>query len=714
LIGNGFEQSDGRDPRCQLGYIETSMSYEPSPHEFSTEPAASREIEDLLDELARLAASDLSVRQFHELLLERAVQGLAAVGGAIWLRSSDGQIHLECQFRLDAIPLAENWADAQRHTQLLAAVLAKNEGRVVAPRSTLVGEPQTVNPTDYLLVLAPLPGGTGQRSRPVEGASGLIEVFQRPNVAPLAQHGALRFLDAIGELASDFGRHRELRELRDRGALWRQFEQFAAEVHGSLELSRVAYTIANDGRGLIGCDRLSVAMVRRSHCRLIAVSGIDKLDRRADVVRSLEQLATAVTAAGEPFWYVEGESHAPPQVEGPLELVLDETHARGLAVLPLQRSPESRLEESQTDASVSGPAIAALIVERFDATGFDSAERERIAAVCRQSASALSNAQTHESVPLLPVWRTLGRIGWLAQARQLPKTVLALVLIAAAAIALAVIPADFEIAARGELQPKRRQEVFARSDGIVDRIMVEQGQKVAAEDLLVVLKKPQFEFEFSRLLGEIQTAQAKLSAIQASRLATGRDSAANTPDKINQLTAEEEEGKSLLLSLEKQQKILIAQRKDLELRSPLDGTVVTWNAKDLLAARPVARGQALLTVDDLAGPWVVELQVADNRIGHVVEAQERDKPELPVAFILATGPGVSYEGKVGRVALSTETDKATGSTVLVTVAFDRSAIPPEQLRPGATVTAKIHCGRRSLGYVWLHELWETIQSRVLF
>lgn len=680
------------------------MSYEPSPHEFSTEPAASREIEDLLDELARLAASNLSARQFHELLLERAVQGLAAVGGAIWLRSSDGQIHLECQFRLDAIPLAENWADAQRHTQLLAAVLGKNEGRVVAPRSTLTGEPQAVNPTDYLLVLAPLP----------EGAGGLIEVFQRPNVAALVQHGYLRFLDAIGELASDFGRHRELRELRDRGALWRQFEQFAAQVHGSLDLSRVAYTIANDGRGLIGCDRLSVAMVRRSHCRLVAVSGIDKLDRRAEVVRSLEQLATAVTAAGEPFWYVEGESHPPPQIEGPLELVLDETHARGLAVLPLHRLPESRPDESETDASASGPSIAALIVERFDATGFDSAERERIVAVCRQSASALSNAQTHESVPLLPVWRTLGRIGWLAQARQLPKSVLALVLIAAAAIALSVIPADFDIAARGELQPKRRQEVFAQSDGIVDRIMVEQGQKVTAEDLLVVLKKPQLDFEFSRLLGEIQTAQAKLSAIQASRLATGRDSAANTPDKINQLTAEEEEVKSLLLSLEKQKKILMAQQKDLELRSPLDGTVVTWNAKDLLAARPVARGQALLTVDDLAGPWVVELQVADNRIGHVVEAQERDKPDLPVAFILATGPGVSYEGRVGRVALSTETDKATGSTVLVTVAFDRVAIPPEQLRPGATVTAKIHCGRRSLGYVWLHELWETIQSRVLF
>ncbi|HEV2969124.1 MAG TPA: biotin/lipoyl-binding protein [Pirellulales bacterium] len=693
------------------------MSYEPSPHEFASEPVAGREIEDLVDDLARLAGSDLTGRQFHQLVLERAVEGLAAVGGAIWIRSADGQIHLECQFRLDAIPLAENWADAQRHTQLLAAVLATGEGRVIAPRATLAGEPQAINPTDYLLVLAPLDAEAG--------AAGLVEVFQRPNVTTLAQHGYLRFLAAIGELAAEHQRNAELRELRDRGTLWRQFERFTQQVHGSLELRAVAYTIANDGRDLIGCDRVSVALAIGSGCRLLAVSGIDKLDRRAEVVRSLEQLATAVNSAGEPFWQAEGHADSPPQLAVPLERVLDETHARGLAVLPLHRPREDRPDSPDSvSAQTDGAPIGALIIERFDGAGFDPAQRERIAAVCRQSGSALGNAQMYESVPLLPLWRTFGRVGWLAQAKQLPKTVLALALVAAAAIALMVIPADFDIAARGELQPKLRREVFARSDGIVDRIEVQQNQKVAAGDLLAILRKPQLDFEFSRLAGEIQTAQARLSAIQASRLATGRDSAANTTEKINQLSADEEEVKSLLASLVQQQKLLRAQRLDLELHSPIDGAVLTWNAKDLLAARPVARGQALLSVADTNGPWVLELQVSDNRIGHVLDAQQSEAEErkvrqgtttdLPVSFILATGPGVTYNGKIARVALSTESDKTTGATVLVAVSFDRAEIPPEQLRPGATVMAKIHCGRRSLGYVWLHELWETIQSRLLF
>ena len=50
--------------------------------------------------------------------------------------------------------------------------------------------------------------------------------------------------------------------------------------------------------------------------------------------------------------------------------------------------------------------------------------------------------------------------------------------------------------------------------------------------------------------------------------------------------------------------------------------------------------------------------------------------------------------------------------VKVDVAIDRGALT--EPRPGATVIARIHCGRRSLGYVWLHEVWEFIQTRILF
>jgi hypothetical protein len=86
---------------------------------------------------------------------------------------------------------------------------------------------------------------------------------------------------------------------------------------------------------------------------------------------------------------------------------------------------------------------------------------------------------------------------------------------------------------------------------------------------------------------------------------------------------------------------------------------------------------------------------------------------LEVRFVLATDPAVQHTGRIAEVATLTEVAaEDQGPSVLVSVDFDRAKIP--QLRPGASVIAKIQCGRRSLGYVWLHDLYRAIQSHLFF
>ena len=118
------------------------------------------------------------------------------------------------------------------------------------------------------------------------------------------------------------------------------------------------------------------------------------------------------------------------------------------------------------------------------------------------------------------------------------------------------------------------------------------------------------------------------------------------------------------------------------------------------------RGQALLTVADLEGPWELELHVPDHRAGHVGRARSL-RAELAVTFALAADPGKEYHG-TSRTWCWPRTRRGERSTVLVTVEFDRDEV--QGLRPGATVLARIHCGRRSMGYVWLHDLFEAVQS----
>jgi hypothetical protein len=142
------------------------------------------------------------------------------------------------------------------------------------------------------------------------------------------------------------------------------------------------------------------------------------------------------------------------------------------------------------------------------------------------------------------------------------------------------------------------------------------------------------------------------------------------------------------------------------------GEVLTWNPQSLLEARPIARGQILLTIGDLAGPWHLELRVPDRRVAHVLAAQRQAGGALPVSFLLASDPARTHHGQLARLGLRTEIDEREGAFVHATVDFEPLEIP--QPVPGAGVTAKIHCGRRALGYVWFHDLLDAIRRWLFF
>ena len=179
-----------------------------------------------------------------------------------------------------------------------------------------------------------------------------------------------------------------------------------------------------------------------------------------------------------------------------------------------------------------------------------------------------------------------------------------------------------------------------------------------------------------------------------------------------ELTAQGEELRQLIHGLQEQLQILQRQLADLEVRSPIDGAVVTWNLRELLEARPVSRGQILMTLADLAGPWQLELRVPDRRVAHVLAAQREMGADLDVFFTLATDPGLKLRGKLEHMGMRTEMGESHEAFVLAKVAIDRRDIP--DLIPGTTVVTKIHCGRRPVGYVWLHELIDTVRTWMLF
>jgi hypothetical protein len=105
----------------------------------------------------------------------------------------------------------------------------------------------------------------------------------------------------------------------------------------------------------------------------------------------------------------------------------------------------------------------------------------------------------------------------------------------------------------------------------------------------------------------------------------------------------------------------------------------------------------------------------EDRMGHVNEAFNeavRKDERLKVSFQLANTPGKTFDGTVEKIDMSAETRGEEGNTVLVTVTIDKRELP--HLRPGAGVSAHVHCGRAAIGYCWFHDAIAFVRSRILF
>ncbi|MBM81577.1 MAG: hypothetical protein CMJ78_13440 [Planctomycetaceae bacterium] len=649
------------------------------------------EIEELLRELAVLAQSDVSSNHFHGDLLSRTVQSLAALAGAIWLIDGDsGDVLIETEQNLSAVLDSE--AQSAQHQQLLMWSTQQSEPRAILPQSN---SPVT-NPTDCLLLLAPITVD--------DRTVGVIEVFQRSEASPAAQAGFLRFLTAISELASDYQRHDQLRSFKDRAESWGQFEQFSEQIHQDLDLDGTAFRVANDGRVLVDCERLSVGLIHAGRrAKILAVSGLDIVDRRSNSVRRLEQLIKQVIRGGEPLWYFDQAAELAPQIQKPLDAYLDESKARLLAVLPLYRTSRN---------TGSKEAFAAIVIERFERVQADDLFRQRAESVRRQSELALANAVQYSSLPMLWLVNLLARLKWYTRLRQLPRTLFVLAVISAIIWAAVFVKTDFVIEGYGELQPEIQREIFAPHDGIVSELPAVHSLDVSQNETLIQLTNADLAVEYTRVLGEIDVVDQRTTSINTELLGLRQRNDPMSAQRESQLIAEQRELDKKLVSLKKQRDLIDEQRGQLELKSPIDGRVLTWKVAQRLANRPVSRGVSLLKIAKLDGNWLLEIRVADEDIGHVMNARKAIKPDLDVSFVSATNPGVTHYGTILKVANSTQLDDSLGPSVLVTVKIDPTKI--KHLRPGASVIPKIHCGQEAIGYVWLRELIEAVQKRILF
>jgi hypothetical protein len=671
---------------------------------------AKREIQGLVQEIAELSRTEVDQAEFYDALLNKVVAALAAPGGAVWTLADTGGLQLTYQINLRDTGLIENPIGQSQHGRLLHQVLLGTDGALVSAHSgsgdASENDPEAAaNPTDFLLVLAPVYND--------QGPQGVVEIFQRPGARIATQRGYLRFLLQICEFAGDYLKGRRLRHLAEKQTLWEQLETFTRTAHEKLDVRETAYTIANEGRRLIGCDRVSVAIRYGGKCRIEAVSGQDTFDKRSNVTVLLGKLATAVAKTGEDCWYAGDASNLAPQVEEALEAYVDESHTKSLAILPLVE-PGGEVELAPDETPGRTPrVIGAIIVEQMVDTRAPEGFKQRVDVVCTHSASALTNALEYEGLFLMPVWRAIGKTTRWLFGPALPKTVVISSIVAVALAAACLVPTDFTLEGEGNLRPVVRRNVFAMLDGEVREILVEDDSPVKEGQLLVKQDSRELEKEWHSTLGELNRTEAEINSTRSQSIDDDEEVSQN--DRKQQV-ARLSQLYTNVISLREQLRLLTEQRKLLEITSPIDGQVVEWRLQETLLGRPVTKGQVLMELADPAGPWELEVRMPESRMGYISQAWKESGGKLKVDFILATHPGDPLEGWVEEIEPSAEVRGEEGNTVLVKVNFDQKMLRETFSEPkiGAGVTAKIHCGRRSIAFVWLHDLVDFVRSKILF
>lgn len=657
------------------------------------------QLEKFVDDVHELSQSSVDESHFYRELLEGCVTLLAANGGVVWQSETRGNwrpIH-----HLGSAP-------SNDQVELLHRTASGGEVRILQPHaSTDLGE----NQADTVLALAPVIETSHDTHAPTVHA--IIELSLSPGSSPAVQQGWYELLRTVAAVATNFHLRSQLRSLRNERELYDQSFELTRRLQRTTQLRSLAYEIANEGRRFVDADRLSLVVKQGGNWKLLAASGADRVEPRADVTKRLQALAVATADWGEPIEYADVVAgvadELPPALSAVLQEHVDESQARRLIAAPIMVVAEGK--PGSATAAPQTPAV--LVAEQFtnDERELSSQRLVELSALCEP---AVRQVLLLDRFPTRIALRWADRWERVSTKLGLTKLAASVAAVVAVVAALVFVRVDFEVEAPATLQPKVERDIFATTNGKVTEVRISHGEQVDAGDVLAVLQDPQLDLDVERVEGEIATTRKRLEAVAVAR--TDRQvREENRTDKLP-LSAEAEQLEKRLASLQTQLQILANRRAALTLRSPIEGMVLTLDVQNLLRTRPVERGQVLFTVADTSAGWRVVADVPQDQIGHVVAARRAITEALPVRIRVAGDTEQTYAGSIDSISTAAvlDTDQLQQESPAFEVAVNISDEAHLEARPGMAAQVRIDCGERAMGYVWLHDVWETVYGWLVF
>lgn len=495
----------------------------------------------------------------------------------------------------------------------------------------------------------------------VSGTHVILQAAIEPAEIPKAS------LQEVIDILAELHRRTLLQTSLDRSQRFGSVVGFLTTLHADLSPRRVLNVFATDAAPLLSAKRIFVARRFGRRWSVQSATAVDRPNPRADDVRIAAGRFRDAANGDATDTSMADESSSQLANDDCVKPVGDDWKTARYAVLI---ESESAVDEKTVD----------LIVHHLGL----SLEN------CRRA---------HEAT-------LVGRMKRLPATLLRPSSFVWIAALAGAAGWLWFGQAELAIEAYGQAVPVKRAIVFAPEDGLITDVLFGDESNVTEGTALCVLRNDDLGIALERLQGEMATSFARLAALETQRGTRDRTQAAA-------VSAEREELRIAIESLEKQKAIVQRQIATLTVSAPIGGKIFVDGLPKEWIGRPVQRGQALAEIADAKGEWELRLRVPEREVRHVLHAMDTGEERPRVSFILETATDRPQETELAEIDAEVRVDELGELSTTAVAPFGDLALAADK-RPGAGVVASIHCGKHRAGYVYLRRVIEFVQRQPWF
>jgi RND family efflux transporter MFP subunit len=500
---------------------------------------------------------------------------------------------------------------------------------------------------------------------------GLIEVINKLDGTPFDEDD-LFLLSSIAETAASALNNAGMLQAERKVEILETLVKVSAEITSTLDLDRVLDAIVTGPGAVIPYERAAIALEERGRLKIRAITGMPRINPEDPNVIRLQELLQWASLSNEPVSFSQqGEQFEDPRPETQAKLgkYFAETGMRGFYAVPL--------------ADDDG-RVGTLSLESSDPNFLGPAHLEMIQILSSQATVALRNASLYREVPFIDLLKPVLDRKRKFLALEKSRRVLLIAAAAAALLFLLIFPLPLRVVGDASVSPAQSVLIQPEVEGVVQRVNVREGEMVAAGTVLATLADWQYR-------GQLAAAQAKYeTAVSQMNRSLSNDDGGEAG--IQRIQADFW-GSELARARERLDRT--------QLRSPIDGVVVTPHIEDL-AGRKLMPGDTFAEIVDTSRA-IVDVAIDEDDV-LLLHAGEKASVKLD-GFPTRTFHGV--------VTVVSPRSQVQGSDRFF---FARVAVPNSDgaIRDGMQGRGKVVTGWRPAGQVFFRRpavwLWSKLWS----